>query len=649
MAVNNSSSGNKSPRKSFKLYGVIFLVVAAGVAAVWLKVVRGSQSDVGQIATFAAKRGPLRISVLEAGTIKAREQEVIYNQVEGKTTIVSIVAEGSIVKAGDLLVELDVSTLKDLQIDREITVQNANAALVNATENLEIVKNQAISDVNVAALTLLFAKQDLEKYKSGEFPNQLENAQSKITLAKEQLTRAEQTLGWSERLYKEKYIAETELQGDRLTRNRSQVDVNIAQNDLELLQKYTYNREIAQRESDVRQAEMALDRVQRRTKANVVQAEADLTAKQQEYNRQKQKLAKIEDQIAKARIVAPREGMVIYATSAQSGGGGRGRMDNRQPLMDGVEVTERQELIYLPTAASSKAEVGIHEASMQKVHVGLPAVITVDALQGKQFFGTVAKIAPLPDPQSMFMNPDLKIYNSDIWLEAEDPSLRTGMSCKVEIIVAEYADAIYVPVQTVLRVEGKPTVFVAKPDGSLEERKVEIGLDNSSMVRVVSGLSEGEQVSLTPPLKAADAQLGEAANGSGDPNDAAMTQQINRRLDGSDGFQAPGLGQRQGGQGGVGGMGGMRGGRGFDPNMTPDQLQQRIQRMIENAAPEQRQQLEDIAKKAEGLSDLAPDERQKTIQTIGRQLQGLGLGRGSRGGGRGQGRGQNAGGPEGGQ
>ena len=679
MAVNNSNGAGNSPKKSFKLYGVIVLVVAAGGVAVWLNAVRGEESQGSDMAVFAAKRGPLRISVLESGTIKAREQEVIFNEVEGRTTIVRIVPEGTIVKEGDMLVELDVSTLRDNQIDQDIRVRNAEASWINSKENFEIVKSQAISDVNVAELNLLFAKQDLQKYREGEYPNQLESAQSEIALSKETLIRAEQTLTWSNRLFAEKYIAETELQGDQLSRNRASVDVNISENKLELLQKFTYVRQIAQLESDVRQADMALERTQRKANANKIQAEADLAAKEQEFKRQKEKLAKIDDQLQKARIVAPREGMVIYATSAQSGGGGRMRMDNRQPLQEGVEVFERQELIYLPTAASSKAEVAIHESSMQKVRVGLPTVITVDALQGRQFFGTVAKISPLPDPQSMWMNPDLKIYNSDVYLESEDPNLRTGMSCKVEIVVAEFKDAIYVPITAVIRVEGKHTVYVVQPDGTLEERKVEVGLDNNIMIQIVSGLSDGEVVSMSPPLNKAAAQFG-SQDESADANTAggSMSQRINRRLSGSDGFEASGGvdsqmqgrrgrgsgmgGSGMGGRGGRGGMGGMM--RGFDPNATPeerkqalDSMVQSMQQMVDSVPPEQQEQMKQSLQRLQEIQKMPPEEQQKALQSAMRQMGGSpgGRGRGTRGQGQGMGpgmdmgRGQGFGGREGGQ
>ena len=196
--------------------------------------------------------------------------------------------------------------------------------------------------------------------------------------------------------------------------------------------------------------------------------------------------------------------MVVYATSSRGGG----FRDDRKPLADGVEVWERQELIYLPRSTSTVAEVDVHEASLQKVRAGLPAIVTVDALPGKKFMGTVTRIAPLPDPQSMWMNPDLKVYKTEIALETRRSPLRSGMNCKAEIIVEQHNDTVYVPVQAVLRVGGQPTVYVLNDNGQTEERKVEIGLDDNSMVRIASGLKEGEQVLLTPPLKAGAVEPG---------------------------------------------------------------------------------------------------------------------------------------------
>ncbi len=596
------------------MIGVLAIVAAIALVIIWLKVVRASDSSTTQMATFEAKRGPLTISVLESGTIKAREQIIITNQLEGRTSIIYLIPEGTRVKKGELLVQLDASTMQDQRIDQDIKVRNAEATYVNANENMAIVENQAQSDVEVAELTLEFAKQDLKKYIEGEYPNQLAKAESDIQLAQEDLNRAEDKAEWSKRLHEEKYLSTTELKTDELAYSRAKVNLQVAQRDRELLETYTYQRQIAQLESDVRQAEMALERTRAKARANVVQAKAELLAREQEYNRQKDKLDKIDDQLSKAKIYAPADGMVIYATSARRGGW----RDNREPLNEGVEVFERQELIYLPTAASSKAEVDIHEASLEKVRVGLPAIITVDALPGKKFMGTVGRIAPLPDPQSMWMNPDLKVYNSDIFLEGDDPALRTGMSCKVEIIVAQYDEAIYIPIQAVIRVDGKPTVYVVRPDGTVEERVVEIGLDNNSMVRIVSGLGEGEIVWLAPPLKAATLQEGSRRGElEGDGEASAWQQRINERLENANGLGGgPNLGQ--GGE--------AMPAQGFPPPGAGGGLPAQEQGGPPQLSDQQREQMR------ERLQNMTPEERQKQMESFRQQMQNAPGGQGPQGG-----------------
>ncbi len=472
---------------------IVFLLVGIGVVAFNHS---GSKTILaGDMPTFVVKRGPLRISVTESGTIQAREQIILKSEVEGRTTILTLVEEGTRVKKGDLLVELDASELIDARVDQQIRVQNAEASFIGARENLAVVENQAKSDIDKAELAFDFAKQDLRKYVEGEYLNQRKEMESQITLAKEELQTAEEKLKWSQKLKEKEYISETELQIDELSAHKNKLDLELAENNLRLLEDFTHPRNLAKLESDVNQAEMALERTSRKAKADVVQAEAELKAKESEFERQKDKLRKNEEQIAKTKIYAPADGLAIYATSAKS----RGWRGNDEPLTEGREVREREELIYLPTASAVKAEVKVHETSLQKVKAGLPVVVTVDALPGRTFTGNVEKIAPLPDAQMVWLNPDLKVYNTEVYLEGEGDYLRTGMSCKAEIIIEEYEDVIYIPVQAVLRIAGEPTVYVQSGRG-FEPRKVEIGLDNNRMMRIIQGLQPGEIVLLTPPL-----------------------------------------------------------------------------------------------------------------------------------------------------
>ncbi|MHC4932956.1 MAG: efflux RND transporter periplasmic adaptor subunit, partial [Planctomycetota bacterium] len=326
--------------------------------------------------------------------------------------------------------------------------------------------------------------------------------------------------------------------------------------------------------SDIDQAEKALERTKRKASADVVQADAELRAKEQEFNRQKAQLEKVEDQIKKCRIFAPVAGMVVYATTGR--GGWRGR---EEPLEEGSEVRERQDLISLPTASSMMAEVNVHESNLKKVRVGLPVHLSVDAAPGKIFKGKVARIAVLPDSQSAWLNPDLKLYDTDVHIEGDGSDLRPGMSCRAEIFVDKHESALHVPVQCVVRVAGQPTVYVKSAEG-LEARPIKIGLDNNRMLHVLEGLEEGEPVLLRPPL---------SSGGAVTEPDLPDVQIPAAPPPGRENGASPGAVKRGPGQT----DGGTRGGR---PQMS-EEMRKRIQQMT----PEQRKKFfEEMQRKRGG-------------------------------------------------
>lgn len=573
-----------SKKKIYLISLVVAILAVIFLSGQLLKTKNSSELD-GP--TYEVKRGPLTISFVESGTIKARDQTIIKNEVEGRTSITYIIPEGTRVKKSDLLIELDVSTLEDQKIDREITVQNGEAAYVGAKENLAVVENQAKSDVDLAKLTLDFAIQDLDKYLNGEHPYELDKANADITLSEEELTRADDTLKWSEELFGQSYISKTELQADELAKKKNQLNVELAKKSKDLLTEYTYKRNLVKLQSDVNQAQMAMERTERKANANVIQAQAELKAREAEFGRQKDKLAKVEDQIVKTKIYAPADGLVIYATSAKSG------HDAREPLDIGSEVQEREELIYLPTGNSSKAEIMVHESHLKKVTKELPTIITVDALQGKTFYGTVESIAPLPDARSMWMNPDLKVYTTEVFIDGNDPALRTGMSCQAEVIVKQYQDAIYVPLQAVIKIGTEFNVY-AKSGKSFQPRKVKIGLDNNKVIHILEGLKEGDIVLLNPPFKSTtgDSQNRSLSEQSGQENKDGLQEKISEGLKNVEAKQGPADTNQQVNTG--------------MPNA------EKARKQLENLTPEQR---EEMRKKFEQMT---PEEREKARQKFGK-------------------------------
>jgi HlyD family secretion protein len=375
----------KRPAISVAVGAVLFLVLW-GVISLF----SGGDAE-SSIPTYTVKQGPLKISITETGTIQPAEKIIVKNEVEGSTTIVYIMEEGTKVKKGDLMMELDSSTLSDKKVDQEISVQNADASRIDANENFEVSKNQAQSDIESAKLAYDFAQQDLKKYIEGEYPDSLKEAESNITVAEEEVAQAKDTLDWSKKLYEEGYLSESELEKDTLSYTQKQLSVELKKAAKDLLVNYTNKRQLAKLQSDVTQTKAALERTTRKAKANVAQAEANKAAKQAEYERQVSKLKKIENQLAATKIYAPADGTIIYATSAEQS---RSRFGGQtEPLKVGNSVRERQELIHLPTTKGFKVSISVPESSIDKVKAGLPAMITVDTIPNVIYTGKVTYVS----------------------------------------------------------------------------------------------------------------------------------------------------------------------------------------------------------------------------------------------------------------
>ena len=75
------------------------------------------------------------------------------------------------------------------------------------------------------------------------------------------------------------------------------------------------------------------------------------------------------------------------------------------------------------------------------------------------------------------------------------------MSCSVEILVEDIPEAVYAPVQAVVRHLGENVAFVHTPGGPerYQLRAVAVGSYNDRWVEIESGLEPGEVVLLAPP------------------------------------------------------------------------------------------------------------------------------------------------------
>ncbi|MCI0748671.1 MAG: efflux RND transporter periplasmic adaptor subunit [Verrucomicrobia subdivision 3 bacterium] len=166
-------------------------------------------------------------------------------------------------------------------------------------------------------------------------------------------------------------------------------------------------------------------------------------------------------------------------------------------LEEGTMVRQRQELIRLPDVSKMLAEVKIPESRVRQVRAGMTAYIQVNNIPHRRFKGTVRRVALLPDAQSRWMNPNLKVFPTDILVEEELPLLKPGVSASAEIIITNLSKVLSVPIQTVARLRGESVCFV-KRGSRVTPVPVTTGWYNDAFVEITSGLKEGDFVLLAP-------------------------------------------------------------------------------------------------------------------------------------------------------
>ena len=134
-----------------------------------------------------------------------------------------------------------------------------------------------------------------------------------------------------------------------------------------------------------------------------------------------------------------------------------------------------------------KILVGISEADYTKVKKGDKVTLTVDALPGRTYSGSIRRIYPTIDPLTHTVNIEVSVPN-------QNRELRPGMYAKVNVTFGQSSN-IVVPDAAVVRLQGsgQRNVFIVE-DGIAVQREVSLGRHFDGRYEILSGIEEGEQV-----------------------------------------------------------------------------------------------------------------------------------------------------------
>jgi RND family efflux transporter MFP subunit len=428
-------------------------------------------SDQGNGKTYTIKPGKFAPAVVEHGNLETPRSWPLVNRVESNIRILTIVPEGTHVKKGDLICELDAGPLRDQLMNQRIASQEKKAAY----QNTKLARESAEIAVTEAAEGILKQESENLKREIAISDSAIQKAKSRLDRTRLVAKRIKESLAArGDMAEPPELVAELDI-ADRVDDAeqrvmREEATLKMTQDRLEILEVYTKPKTIKSLTSEVEKA-----------RSNELTKERALTL-------EKSVEASLERQIIQCKMYAPSEGMVSYA-----------RTSVPDKIEEGAVVSTQQRICsIIDLGAPIEMKIQIPEALIGRVRTKDKAQIRVDAFPGEVMTGEVTSISPLANGR-----PEDKRYTTHIRVDHPKQGAKAGMSAEVEIILGELDHVLSIPKRALVQdgfggASGQGTVLVQRQGGKSEWRQVTLGRSNAQRVEIKDGLREGDVILLDP-------------------------------------------------------------------------------------------------------------------------------------------------------
>jgi multidrug resistance efflux pump len=341
--------------------------------------------------------------LLLRGTIEVREVSLVART--GGRVLEGAAAEGALLRAGDPVVRLEAPEMEARRAEAAARVAEEAAAL----ERLR--SGPRPEEVSALRAAVEKARAHHGKLKAGPRPEEVKAARADLAAADAELKKAEEAAARKRELFTAAAIGREELETALAERDRLLAVRDDARARTELLVAGTDRQTLAEAAADLAFKEAQLELLEAGSRPEEVAAlEARLTAS-------RARLAEIEVALAGTVVRAP-EDAVLEALSVRAGD----------------LIAPDTPVARLHAAADVRVAASVPEAEAGRVAAGREATVTVEALPGRTFRGTVRRVASGDDPA--WGAGEAADASRAVVLTVEDPEglLRGGMAAEAALV-----------------------------------------------------------------------------------------------------------------------------------------------------------------------------------------------------------------------
>ncbi len=484
------------------LKAALAMLIIMGLVVSLACTLGGGSTATTKTQLLTVQRGYLSTDISAAGNLALSNIQDLAIEISGTqqdpvTVRDLLVKAGDSVKAGQVLVRLNVTILEDKVTNQqrvvrlgEQAVDTAQAALDKTVQDSDIQIKQAQIDLETATVT----------YNRLNYPFNFATFAFDVPAAIANLRDARRQLGEAQAgLTAGPGSVDYGLALDNF--RRAQENLQLA---LERLSKglgvnvygdvagpfgsetYTYS-DLSPTVSNyltaraakiaVDKAQNSLDQAKSAVQISINKAQLSVDNAKNDLDDDRKTLADDEADVKKSEVVAPFDGFITKVN-----------------VIGGDQVQKGTIAVQLADPNKFQAEVSVSEVDIRQVKVDGEASVDVSAVSGLTLPAKVTAIAPTATVTSGVVTVKVKVEVQSLEAVPSGFQLREGITVTVSIIVQKKTDVLLVPYAAITTEGGQSYVQVVSSTGTIEKRAIKTGITDYKYTEVTEGLSEGEMV-----------------------------------------------------------------------------------------------------------------------------------------------------------
>lgn len=402
---------------------------------------------------YIVKAGDVQDTISAVGRLEANQTVSLNFRMAGRVSEV-LVQLGQTIKAGDVLARLE-STNQQLSFDQAMLAYEQAQIAVQ-----ELLNSPTEAELTAAQAALTAAQGSYAASVQTTTPEEIAAAEIRYQQAQQQVTDLQ-----TARVNMSGELPQPELQLADARIGAANFNAEIARLQLENL-RIRNRGPAADAGAGVALARLQLERVMMGSRPE------QIALAQAAVQRAEVRVTEAQVALDQATLTAPVDG-VVTRVGVQVG-------QTSDQASSAFEVSDLSRLWLT---------ANVDEVDVDRVFIGLPTEVRLDALPGEGFGATVQQIALLPVVVNGVVN-----YPARFRIESDDDRLRAGMTAEVRVVIDQRSNVLSVPNEYIIQEGDRTTVTRLSPTGETQPVEVVTGMRGDTHTEIISGLREGDQL-----------------------------------------------------------------------------------------------------------------------------------------------------------